>query len=359
MKRPSSRPQQVNRRGFVQQTAAWAGAAAVAPLLLLSKKTGNDKPVIGPQGFQFRCNHNYFQLPADHQYGQASHGVCVDKAGHIYISHQGNPGSIFVFDPDGKFIRSLSPEFSGHGHGIDIREENGQEFLYLSPADPKLGFSKIDLRGETAWYKTFDTIRQETGKYKEDNPRFRPTNTSFSPDGGFFLGDGYGSNFIHQYDASGKFLRTIGGSGTADGQFNTPHGQWLDSRDGTPKLAVCDRANKRLQFFDMQGQFLSKLEGLLFPADIDIQGDLMVVPDLHARITLLDKQNQVVAQLGDDPDWRAQVLADNFQMRGQPERWLPGKFIHPHDACFDSRGNLIVAEWVVGGRVTMLQKVDG
>ena len=26
----------------------------------------------------------------------------------------------------------------------------------------------------------------------------------------------------------------------------------------------------------------------------------MLVPDLHARITILDKANQVVAQLGDD-----------------------------------------------------------
>lgn len=355
-KTPSNR-NVVDRRGFVQQSVALAAAASASPLLLLGKKTADDHPIIGDGEYRFRCHHNYFQLPANHQYGQASHGVCVDKSGMIYISHQGNPGSIFVFDPDGKFVRSMSPEFSGHGHGIDIREENGQEFLYLSPADPSLGFSKIDLKGETAWYKKIDTIRQETGKYSEANARFRPTNTSFSPDGGFFLGDGYGSNFIHQYDAQGKFLRTIGGSGTEDGQFNTPHGQWLDARDGNPKLAVCDRANKRLQFFDMQGKFLSKLEGMLFPADIDVQGQLMVVPDLHARVTLLDQNNRVLTQLGDDPQWREQVLADNFKMRSQPERWLPGKFVHPHDACFDSRGNLIVAEWVVGGRVTFLEKV--
>jgi hypothetical protein len=29
--------------------------------------------------------------------------------------------------------------------------------------------------------------------------------------------------------------------------WRTPHGQWLDARDGTPKLVVTDRANKRLQ----------------------------------------------------------------------------------------------------------------
>ena len=37
-----------------------------------------------------------------------------------------------VFDPEGKFVRSFGKEYHGGGHGIDIREENGQEFLYLS-----------------------------------------------------------------------------------------------------------------------------------------------------------------------------------------------------------------------------------
>jgi len=38
------------------------------------------------------------------------------------------------------------------------------------------------------------------------------------------------------------------------GEFRTPHGQCLDTRDGISKLAACDRANKRLQWFDMEGK---------------------------------------------------------------------------------------------------------
>lgn len=83
----------------------------------------------------------------------------------------------------------------------------------------------------------------------------------------------------------------------------------------------------------------------------------MLVPDLHARITVLGKDNQVVAQLGDDPTWRKQVLADNLAMRRQPSRWKEGKFIHPHDACFDHDGNIYVAEWVAVGRINRLVKV--
>jgi len=82
-----------------------------------------------------------------------------------------------------------------------------------------------------------------------------------------------------------------------------------------------------------------------------------LVPDLHARITIIGKDNKVVAQLGDDATWRKEVLADNFAMRRQPARWKPGKFIHPHDACFDHDGNIYVAEWVAVGRMNLLRKV--
>jgi hypothetical protein len=37
--------------------------------------------------------------------------------------------------------------------------------------------------------------------------------------------------------------------------------------------------------------------------------------------------------------------------------WQPGKFLHPHDACFDAAGNIFVAEWVHTGRITKLRKL--
>lgn len=82
----------------------------------------------------------------------------------------------------------------------------------------------------------------------------------------------------------------------------------------------------------------------------------MLVPDLHCRVTLLDKKNEVITHLGDDEAWRAKAL-DGFRMRGQREKWEAGKFVHPHDACFDADGNIFVAEWVVTGRVTKLRKL--
>jgi DNA-binding beta-propeller fold protein YncE len=356
----------VGRRRFLKvSTAVVASIPLWSPRIHASNKSGSQLPVLGEGEYTYECHHDWGRdaLPAGAHYGNASHGVAIDKSGQIYITHYGNPGSIFVFDEQGRFVRSLGDfhrigvgdESRGGGHGIDIREEDGEEYLYLSASESSLDFVKMNLRGELVWRKGREQLHEDSDRYPADAP-YRPTNASFSPDGGYFLGDGYGSNLIHQYDRGDKYVRTLGGTGEGQGKFRTPHGQWLDDRDGTPKLVVADRANKRLQWFDMNGKYLSELGGFLFPADIDIQGELMLVPDLHCRVTLLDKNNQVIAHLGDDPQWRERAL-DGFRMRNQRDQWLPGRFVHPHDACFDHDGNIYVAEWVNTGRVTKLKKV--
>ncbi len=357
----------VSRRQFLKSTAVVAGAAAsvsaiqAAPFFVrTAKKSDGGEVIIGSGEHTYRCLHNWGNdaLPADHVYGNASHGTAVDSQGLIYITHYGNPGSVFVFEPNGRFVKSLGDIHAGHGHGIDIRKEGNEEFIYLSPSESNLAFAKLTLDGETVWQRGQQELNKDSGVYDKKGTRYRPTNVSFRPDGGYYLGDGYGSNYLFEYDKNDKFVRAIGGSGKQDGQFATPHGQWLDERDGDPKLVVADRANKRLQWFDLSGKHVRTQDGFLFPADIDIRGDLMLVPDLHARITILNADNEPVAQLGDDEAWRTQVLDKNTKMRATPKLWQAGKFVHPHDACFDEAGDIYIAEWVVGGRVTKLEKVS-
>ncbi|MEW4487096.1 peptidase [Thalassoglobus sp. JC818] len=352
-----------SRRDFMKATVATATAFAGAPMFLnASDKAGRKLPVVGSGEHTYECHHYWGNdsLPANHEYGGASHGTAVDSQGRIYITHQGTPGSLFVFDDKGQFIKAMGEEHvinnNGKGHGIDIRREGNDEFIYLSPSESSLWYTKMTLDGEVVWKRGRKELQKDSGVLGE-GVRYRPTNTSFRPDGGYYLGDGYGSNYLFEYDKNDKFVRVIGGSGTEAGQFQTPHGQWLDERDGTAKLVVADRANKRLQWFDLDGNHVQTLDGFLFPADIDIQGEIMLVPDLHARITLLDKNNQVLAQLGEDEAWRERVLGDGFAMRRTPDQWEDGKFIHPHDACFDADGNIYCAEWVVTGRVTKLVRV--
>ena len=93
-------------------------------------------------------------------------------------------------------------------------------------------------------------------------------------------------------------------------------------------------------------------------ADVSLKLPAMLAsdPDLHARLTLFDKDNSPIVHLGDDLAWRKKVLA-GFKVRADEKQWQPGKFVHPHDACFDKDGNIFVVEWVNTGRVTLLKRV--
>ena len=78
-----------------------------------------------------------------------------------------------------------------------------------------------------------------------------------------------------------------------------------------------------------------------------------MIPDLGARVTLMDKKNQVIGHLGDDCE------ANNWRETRKMSRdhFTPGKFVCPHGACFDHAGNIFVVEWVEVGRVTKLRHV--
>ena len=159
-------------------------------------------------------------------------------------------------------------------------------------------------------------------------------------------------SYINQYDAGGKFIRTFAGKGREQGLVDCPHGLIVDSRSGTPTLLVADRSNRRLQRFSLEGESLSIDPGFAHPCHFSEHKGLMVVPDLFAKVVVIDGQNAVVAELGDNgPDsWKA--------LRTGPREGFPsGRFVCPHGAAFDRHGNIFVVEWVEIGRVTKLRKV--
>jgi len=106
---------------------------------------------------------------------------------------------------------------------------------------------------------------------------------------------------------------------------------------------VADRGNSRLQWFTLDGHHYRTQDGFILPANVDVLDKLLVVPDLLGRVTLLNGENNVIAHLGDDSD-RVKADTTDWTIRRDESKWHAGKFIHPHDACFDAEGNIYVAE---------------
>jgi hypothetical protein len=357
----------ISRRAFLATT----GVALAAPQILTAQKS-EKQLVIGTGEHRYEVIHNWPQLP-DRYSWQTTHNVAVDRDGQLYVIHEGRENlkdhpSIFVFDDKGKFVRAFGNQFQGGGHGLEVRSEGKDQFLYVTGYQQLKNFAKLSLAGEPVWEKRAPMesklypVGEDTKPQKRwGRDAFMPTNYAFTPDGGFFLADGYGSYRIHRYDKNGDWLSMFGEPGTGDGQFNTPHGIWIDNRAGhEASVVVCDRANKRLQWFTFEGKHLKTLDGFILPANVDSQGEVLLVPDLSARVTLLDKNDKVIAHLGEDPEWRQQVTKDGNRLRRNEagEGWVSGRFLHPHDACFGNQGNIFVAEWVHTGRVTKLRKLS-
>jgi len=354
---------QISRRMFAAGMAAAAATVAV-PAVARSRRLA-DELILGEGDHRFRVRHNFPQLP-DRFTWQTTHGVALDSAGNLYVIHEGRPDrkdhpSIFVFDPQGAFVRAFGSQFQGGGHGIEVRKEGGDEFLYVCAYQGVKCVAKLTLDGETVWFRK---APMEAGCYAagEDTSTkptwsrqgFLPTNVAFLDDGGFLLADGYGTFRVHRYDKDAKWLGSFGGAGEGNGTFDTPHGLWIDRRAGRePAVVVCDRAHNTLQILGLDGAHQETLPGFGLPANIDTWNNLMLVPELMACVTLLDEKNQVVARLG-----RAvERLGEIKDLRTQPDKWLDGQFVHPHDACFAANGDIFVAEWVGTGRVTKLERV--
>jgi hypothetical protein len=341
---------QTSRRGFVTSLAA--------PILLgASDKSGSRKPVLGEGAYRYEATHDWGELPANIKYGN-THGVVEDSQGRIYIHHTVNNASeshdtMVVFDEKGKFIKSWGKDFKGGAHGLHIAKEGKNEFLYLCDTKRAL-VVKTTLDGEEVFTLGYP---DEAEAYKPGadgaKKKYSPTNLALAPNGDIYVGDGYGSSYINQYDKAGKYIRTFGGPGKEAGQLLCPHGLIVDSRGKQPVVTVADRTNKRLQHFTLDGKHVGFSSGVSSPCHFHIRKGKVVIPDLDARVTLLDENNKVLTHLGaaDDPK-AARTLRTK-----ERQSFEPGKFICPHGASFDHAGNIFVTEWVEVGRVTKLRKV--
>jgi len=279
--------------------------------------------------------------------GSTHGGVVVDKKGSIYVS--ANKG-VVVFSPAGKVLREyVGPEYMMM-HDIEIREEDGVEYIYGARNKNREGLKMRASDGKVVLNLPFP---KESGL----NPsKFSPTAVTVAPNGDIFLADGYASNVIFVFDKKGKYLRHFGQKGNEMKQFNTCHGMTLDTRYDPPRLLICDRNHKpkgRLLHYTLEGEFIEEVvTGLGMPTSVAIQGDYVSVPDLHGRLVILDKSNTIMAVVGHNPDPKTR---GNFKV--PQAEWKEGYFSGTHGSYWDKDGNLYVQDWNIDGRIMKLERV--
>jgi len=134
---------------------------------------------------------------------------------------------------------------------------------------------------------------------------------------------------VLKFDKDGKFILKWGSEGTGPGQFNTPHGIAVGSRDH--HVFVSDRSNRRIQVFDENGKFLDQWPNVA-PHTMIMSADehVWAYDSLSERVVKYDLLGHLEFAFG------------QFGTR-------PGYTWAVHQMTADADGNLYMAE-VFGGR---------
>lgn len=304
-------------------------------------------PRVGSGAHTYDWQRGWFQLQPGVELGNTHGNIAFDAAGRVYVNTD-SERPVIVFSTDGRMLAAWGPEFAGGAHGMCIVKEGNEEVLWLAHAR-KREVVKCTLAGEVKLRIPWP----EASKRYATMEDYVPTSVAIGPAGQVFVADGYGRSWLHEFDASGAYVKTFGGPGRQPGQFACCHGLGIDNRGKEPLLVVCDRENNRLQRFDMQGRLFDVIGGdLRRPCTVQQKGDELLVADLAGRVTILGKDNQVVVHLCDQPD------PNKRAQNGIPrEQWMEGEFISPHCARWDEQGNLYVMDWLQQGRLTRLERV--
>ncbi len=324
-----------SRRRFI----ASSGTAFAGFYLSTSKTRAAAPQVIGHGDFKYEVVPGWGQLDPERTPVANCHEMSEDSAGRLILFQTDVRNNVVIYDKSGKLLETWGTEYPG-AHGLDIVNENGEDFLFLT--DTRKGLVvKTTMKGKVV----FKLERPAISQYSDAKAKFAPTNVMPAPDGSFYVGDGYGSSWVMHYDATGKLLNTFGGKGTTPESLNTPHGGIVDTRDEkNHTLLLCSRNDNALKRYTLEGEYLESIStpGMRV-CQLARHGDYMIAPHLEGLISVIDNHGKIVSNPGGS--------APSYDAKGRPGAITKNEdspFAHPHGVWIDSDESVYIPQWNSG-----------
>ncbi|CAN5592960.1 peptidylglycine monooxygenase-like protein [soil metagenome] len=349
------------RRDFIRKTATLT-VGAFAGFNIIGKANTPDDGIIGHGEFRYKVNKTWGNLDPSQTPVFNCHEMIQDSKGRLVMVGDEVRNNILVYDRSGKLLDSWGTRYPG-GHGLTLSPEGGEDFLFIT--DCGWYFGK-----DNNWHAQAGSIFKTTingdlvfalghpstiGVYKKED-KFQPTEVAVAPNGDFYVADGYGSDYIIQYDHQGKYIRHFGGHNNSnpDYNLNNAHGVVVDLRDpSSPKLICTSRSDNAFKIFTLDGIYIEtiKLPGAYVCRPV-LSGDNIYAGVCWSNfrdtgkmnggksgfVTILDKNNKVISNPGGTkPEYKNGVLQPMFN-EGDI-------FYHGHDVCVDNDKNVYVCQW--------------
>lgn len=279
--------------------SGFSATAACAALVLMAAGAAHAQDVAPINGGAnpYRVIRDWAQLTREQRPWGGSNGVAVDRDGKtIWATDRCTPGSVpgclagaanpvHHFDADGREIASFGGGLMVWPHGIHVdRDGNVWVTDAREPtADEVAKYPGADRKGSAVFkFSPEGKVLMVLGKpgVKGDPPDAltEPTDVLTDPGNGeVYVAESHTDvtdpalvGRISVFDKDGRFLRTIGRTGTGPGEFRTPHAIRFDSLG---RLIVADRHNHRIQILAKDGRYIGEYREFSRVSGIAIDGN--------------------------------------------------------------------------------------
>ena len=334
----------MNRRNFIQHSSIVASGLACLPSILTAKE--KNEIILGHNNKRYRIDTTWGILDFNRYPVKDCHEMVQDSKGRIILLTNEIKNNIIIYDKKGKLINTWGSEYPG-AHGLTLFNENGEEVLFICD-NARHQVIKTTLDGRILL--TLD-YPKETGEYSKAD-EYIPTETAIASNGDIYVADGYGKDFIIQYNSRGTYIRHWGGRGNEEKHLKNAHGICFDNRDeNNILLIVTSREENAFKRYTHEGKYIDTipLPGAWVCRPV-IHGEFLYAAVLQSQtrlwqqsgfVTILDRNNKVVSNLaGNVPVYKNNKLDEMYQ--------TIKVFQYPHDICIDDEENLYIAQWNAG-----------
>ncbi len=329
----------MHRRNFVKSASLSMAAFFAAPAW------AQNELVLGHNNKRYRIDTAWSKADVARYPVNDCHEMVQDSKGRILLLTNETKNNVLVYDKSGRLLQTWGSEYPG-AHGLSLFKEGGDDVLFICDNN-RHQVIKTTIDGRVLMVLDYP---KETGAYTKPE-EYIPTETAIAGNGDIYVADGYGKDFIIQYNSKGEYIRHFGGRGNFDKHLLNAHGVCIDTRGNEPALVVTSRQQNAFKRYSLTGNYIDTiaLSGAWVCRPV-ITGNHLYAAVLQSNtqlwkesgfITILDKDFKVVSNpAGAAPEY----------VNGRPvEMHQTIKcFAYPHDVCVDDEENLYVAQWNSG-----------